>query len=123
MSSIAYIALGANLGDRAANLAAARTACEPLVHILDHSPVYETPPWGYADQPAFLNQVVKIETELSPERLLNFLKQVEADMGRLPTVKNGPRPIDLDILFYDDQVIELPGLSIPHPRLRGRATR
>lgn len=115
-----YLALGSNLGNRTDNLAAALAALPPLVQVLHASPVYETPPWGYTDQPPFLNQVIQAETELSPGRLLNFLKQIEADMGRRVTRRNGPRPIDLDILFYDDLVLESPGLSIPHPRLRGR---
>ena len=84
------------------------------------SPVYETPPWGYLDQPAFLNQVVRGETGLSPDELLAFLKQIEAQLGRVKTIANGPRSIDLDILFYDDLVFESPTLSLPHPRLEGR---
>lgn len=120
MSSVVYIALGSNLGDRQANLQAAIQALQPSVRVRECSPVYETPPWGYLDQPAFLNQVVKGETDLSPRELLDLLKRLEAEMGRQKTVLNGPRLIDLDILFYDDLVMDTPQLTIPHPRMRGR---
>ena len=116
-----YIALGTNLGDRLENLNAAIRAMAPEVSILACSPVYQTPPWGYADQPEFLNQVIQAETSLAPEDLLAFLKRLERDLGRVPTVLYGPRLIDLDILFYNDQVIDTPPLVIPHPRLAERA--
>jgi 2-amino-4-hydroxy-6-hydroxymethyldihydropteridine diphosphokinase len=120
MSPVVYIALGSNLGDRRTNLQAAAQALQPSVRLLEYSPVYETPPWGYLDQPAFLNQVVKGETELSPGELLDLLKRLEVEMGRQKTVLNGPRLIDLDILFYDDLIVDTPQLTIPHPRMRGR---
>lgn len=120
MTHTVYLALGSNLGDRLEHLRRAREAMQPAVHIVEASPVYETPPWGYLDQPAFLNQVVKGETELPPTELLVLLKGIEVSMGRETTVRNGPRPIDLDILFYDDLVLEGPKLSIPHPRMAGR---
>ncbi len=104
-----------------ANLEAARGALEPTLHILAHSPVYETAPWGYTDQPDFLNQVIKAETTLPPEELLATLKSVETTLGRTPTIRYGPRMIDLDILLYDDLVIETPQLTLPHPRLTERA--
>lgn len=116
-----YIALGTNLGDRLANLNAAIRAMAPEVSVLACSPVYQTPPWGYADQPEFLNQVIQAETSLAPEHLLAFLKRLEGDLGRVPTFLYGPRLIDLDILFYNDQVIDTPPLVIPHPRLAERA--
>jgi 2-amino-4-hydroxy-6-hydroxymethyldihydropteridine diphosphokinase len=120
MSSVVYIALGSNLEDRQANLQMAIQALQPSVRVLECSPVYQTPPWGYLDQPAFLNQVVKGETELSPRELLDLLKRIEVEMGRQKTVINGPRLIDLDILFYDDLTVDSPQLTIPHPRLAGR---
>jgi 2-amino-4-hydroxy-6-hydroxymethyldihydropteridine diphosphokinase len=120
MSHVVYLALGTNLGDRPMNLKSARQALPPAVRLLACSPVYETPPWGLLDQPAFLNQVVKAETDLTPPELLHYIKGMEAEMGRKPTVRNGPRTIDLDILFYDDLVLESPELTIPHPRLEGR---
>lgn len=119
--SIIYLALGTNLGDRAANLRAALEALPPDVQVLAASPVYETPPWGVVDQPAFLNQVARAETDLAPLDLLAYLKRLEAALGRTPSARYGPRQIDLDILFYADRVIDLPGLNVPHPRLAERA--
>jgi 2-amino-4-hydroxy-6-hydroxymethyldihydropteridine diphosphokinase len=116
-----FIALGTNLGERTQNLEAARKALPPGVQVTACSPIYETPPWGYADQPAFLNQVIQGETDLPPHDLLGYLKQLEAELGRTKTVIYGPRVIDLDIIFYDDLILETPTLTIPHPRLVGRA--
>jgi 2-amino-4-hydroxy-6-hydroxymethyldihydropteridine diphosphokinase len=84
------------------------------------SQVYETPPWGYEDQPKFLNQAVKATTYLDPEPLLKHLKRLEAALGRNVSFQNGPRLIDIDILFYDDLVLNTPSLVIPHPRLHER---
>jgi len=120
MQHIAYIALGANLGDRQANLRAALQSMPPDVYVLAESRVYETPPWGYTDQPPFLNMAVKAGTGLLPTALLGYLKQIEARLGRAPSVRWGPRLIDLDILFYDDLVLDTPPLIIPHPRLHER---
>ncbi|MBN1665980.1 MAG: 2-amino-4-hydroxy-6-hydroxymethyldihydropteridine diphosphokinase [Anaerolineales bacterium] len=116
-----YLALGTNLGEREANLAAARAALPPLVREVTASPIYCTPPWGFEQQPDFLNQVVLAQTEASPLELLAYLKQVEAQVGRKPTFRYGPRVVDLDILFYDDLVLQHPELTIPHPRLAERA--
>lgn len=121
MRHTVYIALGTNLGDRLANLRAAVAAMPPEVTLLAESHVYETPPWGYEDQPPFLNMVVKAETTLEPEPLLKYLKQVEAELGREQNFRWGPRLIDLDILFYDDLFLDTPPLVIPHPRLHERA--
>jgi len=88
--------------------------------VLAQSPVYETPPWGFTGQPAFLNMALKGETALAPLALLAHLKQLEIELGRKPTFRYGPRRIDMDILFYDDLVLDEPGLSIPHPRLHER---
>jgi 2-amino-4-hydroxy-6-hydroxymethyldihydropteridine diphosphokinase len=121
MKQLIFIALGTNMGDRQANLQAAIHAMHPAVSILDRSPVYETPPWGYEQQPEFLNQVVKGYTELPPLDLLTFLKDIERRMGRQKTIRYGPRLIDLDILLYDDLVMDNPQLVIPHPRLAERA--
>ena len=121
MKHTVFLALGSNLGDRAANLGEALRRLLPAVNVLAASPVYETPPWGYTDQPAFLNQVAKAETELSPSDLLAHLKQVETLIGRQATFKYGPRTIDLDILFYDQAIVETPTLRVPHPHLAERA--
>ena len=116
-----YIALGSNLGDREKLLAAAIASLHPSVTVLKESPVYQTAPWGYEEQPAFLNQVVLASTHLSPEELLTYLKNIEHLVGRKPTFKYGPREVDLDILFYDDLVFRSAELEIPHPRIAERA--
>jgi len=118
---IVYLGLGSNLGERQSNLNAALAALPPAVRVLCSSSVYETEPWGYRDQPPFLNQVVEGDTGLAPLDLLAHLKQIEAALGRQPTFRYGPRLIDLDILLYGDQVVNLPGLTIPHPHLAERA--
>ena len=117
---IVYLALGSNLGDRLANLKQAIAALTPQINVKAKSQVYETPPWGFEDQPKFLNQVVKAKTYLEPEQLLKHLKRLELALGRKESVPNGPRLIDMDILFYDDLVLNTPALVIPHPRLHER---
>ena len=119
--STVYLALGTNLGDRMDNLRRAIAALSPSVKVTALSSVYETPPWGYADQPAFLNMALAAETDLEPLALIAFLKKLETDLGREKTFHNGPRLIDMDILFYDDLVFEQADLVIPHPRLHERA--
>ena len=116
-----YLGLGANLGNRLENLQNAIQSLAPQVHLLAASPIYVTPPWGLLDQPDFLNQVIEAETALNPTELLRFLKQIEKELGRVESVRYGPRLIDLDILFYDDIVLETTGLTIPHPQLTKRA--
>ncbi len=118
---IVYLGLGANLGDRLANLQRAIQALPPAVKVVRASSIYETEPWGYHDQPAFLNQVLEGSTDLSPGDLLQHLKGIERELGRQPTFRYGPRLVDLDILLYGDQVVDLPELAIPHPRLAERA--
>lgn len=115
-----YLALGSNLGDRHTNLKQAIAALTPQMEVKAKSQVYETPPWGIEDQPKFLNQVVKVKTYLEPEQLLKHLKRLEVALGRKESVLNGPRLIDIDILFYDDLVLNTPTLVIPHPRLHER---
>jgi 2-amino-4-hydroxy-6-hydroxymethyldihydropteridine diphosphokinase len=117
---IVYLALGSNMGNRAANLKAAIMALPPQMEVKAKSRVYETPPWGYANQEKFLNQVLKVQTYLQPEQLLKHLKRLEVALGREPTFQNGPRLIDIDILLYDDLVFESPTVTIPHPRLHER---
>jgi 2-amino-4-hydroxy-6-hydroxymethyldihydropteridine diphosphokinase len=120
MSHTVYLALGTNLGDRPANLKAAVDALPPSARLCAASPIYETTPWGYTDQPLFLNQVVQAETDLDPFELLGFLKGLENQLGRQATFRYGPRLIDLDILFYDDLTMKTPELVLPHPQLAGR---
>lgn len=121
MNDQVFIALGTNIGDREANLCEARKALAPKVIIIKESPIYITPPWGYEDQPEFLNQVLEVQTKMRPGRLLAYLKRIEKKMGRMKTFRNGPRLIDLDILFYGQRVIERSKLCIPHPRLHERS--
>jgi 2-amino-4-hydroxy-6-hydroxymethyldihydropteridine diphosphokinase len=116
-----YLALGTNLGDRFANLLAAIAALPSAVRLQAQSPIYETPPWGLTGQPAFLNMVLKGETDLVPLALLAHLKSLETKLGRQPAVHWGPRLIDMDILFYDELILNTPGLTIPHPLLQERA--
>lgn len=117
MSHTVYIALGTNLGDRFQTLQKALAHLPPQVQVCACSAVYQTAPWGITDQPDFLNQVVRAETCLEPLELLRYLKRLEVQLGRRPAIRYGPRHIDLDILFYDDLILELPELVIPHPRL------
>jgi 2-amino-4-hydroxy-6-hydroxymethyldihydropteridine diphosphokinase len=114
------LSLGTNLGDREANLRNAITALAPTVRVTRESCVYETAPWGFEDQPSFLNMVVEGETDLPPLELLKFLKTLETELGRTPTFRYGPRLIDLDILFSGDLILETPELTIPHPKLHER---
>ena len=116
-----YLGLGANLGDRVKNLKRAADSLPPEVRVIEQSPVYETPPWGYTDQPSFLNQVIEGRTALAPADLLAYVKQLEVDLGREQTFRYGPRLIDIDILFYDRITRASPELTVPHPRLHERA--
>ena len=116
-----YLALGSNMGDRLANLEKARQALAPQVRIIMASAIYETTPWGYIEQEDFLNQVLEAETELLPLELLNWLKDIEKRLGRKKGFRNGPRMIDVDILFYGELILEMEQLQIPHARLHERA--
>ena len=117
---IVYLALGSNLGERLENLKEAIASLSPQMMVKAKSHVYETPPWGYEDQPPFLNQVLKAQTYLQPEPLLKHIKRLEIALGRKASFPNGPRLIDIDILFYDDLVLNTPALNLPHPRLHER---
>src|SRR5437899_837103 len=112
-----YLALGSNLGDRRGNLAAALQRLREFVEIDTVSSLYETEPVGYADQPRFLNMVCSGKTWLSPQELLKRAKEIEAEQGRQPSFRNGPRPIDIDIIFYDNLSFSEDGLTLPHPRM------
>ena len=113
----AYVGLGANLGDREATIRRAAA----LLGVARLSPILETEPWGYADQPKFLNAVAEVETDLGPRQLLDRLLEIERQLGRVREgPRYGPRTIDLDLLLYGDEVVEEPGLSVPHPRLAER---
>lgn len=121
----AYIGLGSNLGDREATL---RRALEllgeaPGVEVVAVSSFHETEPWGFAEQPRFLNGAAALETTLSPRDLLGLLLDVERRLGRARDgggPRYGPRTVDLDLLVHGDLVVAEPGLEVPHPRLRER---
>lgn len=120
---LAYLGLGANLGDREANLreAVRLLGGTPGIEVLRRSSVYETAPVGVTGQPPFLNQVIEVRTTLTPPDLLARALAVEAALGRVRRERWGPRTIDVDILFYGDETLDLPGLTLPHPRLGERA--
>lgn len=119
----AYIALGTNMGDRAENLNRAVWAVHALpdTAVSAVSRVYETKPVGYKKQADFLNAVIRVETKLSPKALLGACLGIEAGMGRLRTIKNGPRVIDLDLLLYEGEICNDHELVLPHPRIEERA--
>jgi GTP cyclohydrolase-4 len=120
--AIAYLCLGSNMGEREENLCRALTLLSQKVNLEELSSVYETEPVGYKEQLLFLNLVCRITTNLPPEELLRLAKNIEAKMGRVPSGQiNSPRPIDIDILFYDNRIMETQDLTIPHPRLKDRA--
>ncbi|PKB65202.1 MAG: 2-amino-4-hydroxy-6-hydroxymethyldihydropteridine diphosphokinase [SAR202 cluster bacterium Io17-Chloro-G2] len=144
-----YLGLGSNLGCRERNLAECvrRLSGQPPVsqppvrpdsppahesllksgdlRLVRSSDVYETEPWGFADQRPFLNLVLEISTGVPPQQLLAGVKELETMLGRLPTPRTeeryGPRLIDIDILLYGSEIVDLPGLQVPHPRLHQRA--
>jgi 2-amino-4-hydroxy-6-hydroxymethyldihydropteridine diphosphokinase len=116
-----WLALGSNLGDRAAYLEAARAALPGAgMTLLRASRVTETEPVGVRDQPRFLNQVLEVETSLEPRPLLDAVKNLEQQLGRTARERWGPREIDIDILRYDGRNVDEPGLHIPHAELQNR---
>ena len=118
--AVVYLGLGSNLGDRQTNLAEALQSLRGHVRIERVSPVYETEPLHVTDQPRFLNLAAKGVTVLEPAALLAAVKRIEDRMGRRPGVRYGPRPIDIDILFFDNRVIRTDALEVPHPRIAER---
>jgi 2-amino-4-hydroxy-6-hydroxymethyldihydropteridine diphosphokinase len=117
----AFVGLGSNLGDRAANLARARESLGETGKVVQSSSVYRTVPWGRSGQPEFFNAVVSIETELRPRELLDALHAIERRLGRTDGERWGPRVIDLDLLLYDDRNVAEDGLRVPHEHLAERA--
>lgn len=115
-----YLGLGSNLGDREENLRRAEGSLAPAVVIRKISSLYETAPQYVVDQPRFLNRVLCGVTKLTPDALLAFLKQIERDLGRVPSERFGPRLVDLDILYYEDKIVNDADLQIPHPRISER---
>ncbi len=117
----AYIALGSNIGDREANIKKAFDLLKEKTKIIKTSALYETKPMYIKEQGWFLNSTAKIDTQLTLRELLFFLKNIEQKLGRKPVERNGPRIIDLDILFYGTQVVNKKDLQIPHPKMVERA--
>jgi 2-amino-4-hydroxy-6-hydroxymethyldihydropteridine diphosphokinase len=117
----AYLLIGGNIGDRIENLRKTRAiiaaVCGP---ILLESSIFETSPWGKTDQADFLNQALWVETALAPTLLLEKILGIEQELGRFRAEKFGPRIIDIDIIFYNDEVLVLPSLTIPHPHMQNR---
>lgn len=116
-----YLGLGSNMGNRQDNLDRALDFLSQRLRVEQVSSVYDTEPIGDSNQPRFLNLVCQVYTRLAPVELFTLAKSIESKLGRLSSKANAPRPIDIDILFYGDQVIETPELVIPHPRLVERA--
>jgi 2-amino-4-hydroxy-6-hydroxymethyldihydropteridine diphosphokinase len=114
------LGLGSNLGDKRASILRALDLLAEAGRLIETSSLYKTEPVGYKDQDWFLNCAVKLETRQSPRQLLDLLQSIEGRLGRKERIKNGPRTIDLDILFYDNLVARESGLVIPHPRMHER---
>lgn len=120
-TSTVFIGLGTNLEDREKNLEEALEEIRKFIEIEKLSSIYETQPVDYEDQDWFLNMVIQGETKLSPRQLLSKLQKTENKMGRTPTVRKGPRIIDLDILFYSNKILAFDDLTIPHPEIQNRS--
>ncbi len=119
--ALAYIGMGANLGDRLATLNQAVERLRDLGQVRSVSAIYETDPVGFTDQPAFLNAAVCLETRLVSADLMANLLRTECDLGRVRTFPNAPRTIDLDLLLVDDVIVETADVMVPHPRLHERS--
>ncbi|MFZ2784967.1 MAG: 2-amino-4-hydroxy-6-hydroxymethyldihydropteridine diphosphokinase [Sediminibacterium sp.] len=118
---IAYLLTGSNLGERASGLQEANALiAQNCGKILYRSSLYETAPWGLLEQPSFLNQAIAVETTLKPEELMQALLKIETQMGRVRDTRYGPRIIDLDILLFDQVIMDQPILKLPHPALPQR---
>jgi len=121
--TLAYVALGSNLGDPRRQLldAMAALANLPDTRLLQRSRLYRTPPWGVLEQPPFINAAVELDTALSPHALLDAMLAIEQRAGRVRAERNGPRTLDLDLLHVDGVQLDDPQLTLPHPRMAERA--
>jgi len=117
MYTSAFLLLGTNLGDRVANLAAARAALNKAGTVINTSPIYQTAAWGKTDQPDFLNQAIELQTSLTPQSLLETCLAIEHQLGRQRLEHWGTRTIDIDIILYGSAIIDTPALQLPHPRM------
>jgi len=116
-----YLLLGSNLGDRLLVMQSARDLIGKNVgRVSMESSIYETAPWGITDQPAFLNQVIRVETALAPEEVLRNILDIEHELGRVRYERWGARVIDIDLLYYQDLILDTARLTLPHPRLQDR---
>jgi 2-amino-4-hydroxy-6-hydroxymethyldihydropteridine diphosphokinase len=120
MPSRVYLSLGSNVGDRATQLRSALARLEPTGRVLAVSSFYETEPMEFTQQPWFLNCAAALETSQSPKQLMASILHIEQEMGRRRLQKKGPRTIDIDILFFDNAVVNAPEVTIPHPTLHQR---
>jgi 2-amino-4-hydroxy-6-hydroxymethyldihydropteridine diphosphokinase len=119
--AVVYLGIGSNLGDKQGNcLDAIERLSTRGISISKRSAMHETQPWGVEDQPDFVNMAVEVETVMSPEELLVTVKEIEREMGRKAGTRWGPRLIDLDVLLYDDRIVQSKDLIIPHPLLHKR---
>ena len=117
----AYLLIGGNIGNRSMYLLKAKEAIERVCGpISRESSIYETAAWGNEDQEAFLNQALKIVTPMDAQKLLNSILEIEENLGRIRKIKYGPRLIDIDILLFNNDIIDLNGLKIPHPEMHKR---
>jgi 2-amino-4-hydroxy-6-hydroxymethyldihydropteridine diphosphokinase len=123
MENIAFIGIGSNVGDKIKNCRQAITEIRQCKQnrLIAQSPLYKTEPIGYTRQDWFINCVIKVETNFTSYELLNALEDIEMSMGRERVHKWGPRIIDLDILFFNDEIFQCEGLTIPHPEVQNRA--
>lgn len=116
-----FLITGGNIGDRKKNLQTAAISIEEEIgEIIRSSKIYETEAWGLTGQPAFYNQIHIIKSELSAEKTLDAILEIEAKMGRIRTIKNAARIIDIDILFFNGAIINKPNLIVPHPEINNR---
>lgn len=120
MTHIAILALGSNMGDRLAHLQNAKAELSKVGTIQKESRIYETEPVGFADQDWFLNCAIQIETDLNAQELLKETQRIEKKLGKNKLIENGPRSIDIDIIFFDDEITDGENLKIPHPRMQDR---
>jgi 2-amino-4-hydroxy-6-hydroxymethyldihydropteridine diphosphokinase len=115
-----YLALGSNVGDSVKNIELAIDYLAPKLKVTQTAKLYASKPVGYTDQPNFINTAVKATTELSPSKLMKYVKEVEIKTGRVKRFRWGPREIDIDIIFYGNKTVNLEGIIIPHPRFAER---
>ena len=116
------ISTGSNLGNRESNLLAAKSELSDIFKLIEESPIYESPAVDYLNQPDFLNQILAFEIpEQKPEEVIESILKLELSLGRKREIDKGPRTIDIDILFWDQETIDLPQLQVPHPRLFERS--